>query len=89
MLEYRLPAGVKRLAALAGIDPATSGQGNVALEISADGRLLWQGEIDGSEAPVEIDLPLSGVRRLRIVVDYGSNLDYGDRLHLVDARLTK
>jgi hypothetical protein len=26
---------------------------------------------------------------LQLVVDYGENLDYGDRLHLVEARFTK
>ena len=78
-----------RFAALAGIDPATASQGKVTLEISADGNLLWQGEIDGGSAPVEINVPLQNARRLRLFVDYGTNLDYGDRLHLVDARMTK
>ncbi len=89
VLEYRLPAGMNRLTALAGIDPATANQGNVTLEISADGSLLWQGEIAGGNAPVEINVPLPKARRLRLLVDYGTNLDYGDRLHLVNARLTK
>ncbi len=89
LLEYRIPSGMIRFAALAGIDPTTAGQGKVTLEISADGNLLWQGEIDGGSAPVEINVSLSKARRLRLFVDYGTNLDYGDRLHLVDARLTK
>lgn len=89
VLEYRIPAGMNRLVALAGIDPATAGQGNVTLEISADNSVLWQGEIDGGDPPVEINVPLPQARRLRLVVDYGGNLDYGDRLHLVEARLTK
>lgn len=89
LLEYRIPSGMTRFVALAGIDPATASQGNVALEVSADGILLWKGEIDGGSAPVELDVPLGDARRLQIFVDYGTNLDYGDRLHLVDARLTK
>ena len=89
LLEYRIPSGMIRFAALAGIDPATASQGKVTLEISADGNLLWQGEIDGGSAPMEINVPLQKARRLRLFVDYGTNLDYGDRLHLVDARLTK
>jgi hypothetical protein len=89
MLEYRIPKGMNHLTALAGIDPATANQGNVRLEISADGRLLWQGEIAGGGVPMEINVPLQKTRRLRLFVDYGTNLDYGDRLHLVDAKLIK
>ncbi len=89
VLEYRIPTGMNRLVALAGIDPATAGQGNVTLEISADDSVLWQGEIAGGEPPVEINVSLPQARRLRLAVDYGGNLDYGDQLHLVDARFTK
>ena len=88
-LAYRMPTGMRRFMAIAGIDPATAGQGHVALEIRADDRVLWEGEIDGQRPPVEIDLELGTARRLQLHVDYGENLDYGDRLHLVEARVTK
>jgi NPCBM/NEW2 domain len=88
-LVYRLPEGMRRFTATAGIDPATAGQGHVVLEIRADDRMLWEDEIDGKQAPVEIDLDLGTARRLQFHVDYGRNLDYGDRLHLIEARVTK
>jgi hypothetical protein len=88
-LAYRLPTGMRRFTAIAGIDPATAGQGHVVLEIRADDRVLWEGEIDGKRLPVELDLDLGTARRLQFHVDYGRNLDYGDRLHLVEARVTK
>ena len=88
-LVYRVPRGMNRLVALAGIDPATAEQGHVVLEIYADDRPVWQREIGGDDPPVEIDVQVAGARRLRIVVDYGSNLDFGDRLHLVEARFSK
>ena len=88
-LEYRLPAGMQQFVAIAGIDPVAMGQGRVALEIRGDGRLLWQGAVDGKRDPVELDVDLKGARRLQLVVDYGENLDYGDRLHLGEARVTK
>jgi len=88
-LEYRLPRDMRRFAAIAGIDPATAREGNVLLEISADGRQVWQGEVDGKTAPVNIDVDIQGARQLKILVDYGANLDTGDRLHLVEARVTK
>jgi hypothetical protein len=86
---YRVPAGMRRFAAVAGIDPATVRQGHVVLEIRADDRVLLEEEIDGKRTPVEIDLDLGAARRLHVLVDYGRNLDYGDRVHLVEARFTK
>jgi len=88
-LEYRLPQGMQRFVAIAGIDPLAAAQGQVTVEIRGDGRLLWQGAVDGQRDPVELDVDLKGARRLQLVVDYGENLDYGDRLHLVEARVTK
>ena len=88
-IAYLIPQGMARFVATAGIDPATAGQGNVTLEIRGDDQVLWEGTIDGSEPPVEIDVELGSARRLQLVVDYGENLDYGDRLHLVEARFTK
>ena len=88
-VEYRIPTGTASFRTYAGIDPQTADQGNVRLEIFADKAKLWAGEIDGHQPPEEISLKLSQARRLRIVVDYGKNLDYGDRLHLAEARLIK
>jgi len=88
-IRYRVPKGMRRFVTLAGIDPETANQGNVTLEIFADRRSIWQGEIEGSSAPTAIDVALDDARELRIVVDYGKNLDFGDRLHLAEARLSQ
>ena len=88
-LVYRLPPKMQRFFAIAGINPSTSKQGNVMLEIYANKQLVWQGEIDGNSEPSEIEVAIDGARELRILVDYGSNLDYGDQLHLVEAKVTK
>jgi hypothetical protein len=86
---WRLPPGMNRFTATAGIDPATASEGHVMLEIRADDRVLWEGEIDGTRDPVQIEVELKSAHRLQIRVDYGRNLDFGDCLHLVDARVTK
>ena len=86
---WRLPPGMKRFSATAGIDPATANEGHVLLEIRADDRVLWEGEIDGRRDPVQIEVELKSAHRLQIRVDYGRNLDFGDRLHLIEARVTK
>jgi hypothetical protein len=86
---YRLPRGYSRFLAIAGIDPAASANGNVMLAIYGDDRLLVESAISGSDAPLPIELDVADVKRLRIVVDYGQNLDTGDWLNLCNARLVK
>lgn len=88
-MTYLIPKGMSRFMATAGIDPSSANQGNVRLEIRGDDQVLWEGTIDGGAPPSAIDVELHAARRLQLVVDYGENLDYGDRLHLVEARFTK
>ena len=87
--EYRIPKGMTRFSTTAGIDPLTAKEGHVTLELYADDRSLWQGEISGDAQPTEINVSIAGARTLKLVVDFGENLDFGDRLHLAEARFTK
>jgi hypothetical protein len=88
-LEYRIPKAMRRFVALAGIDPETASQGHVAVTIEVDGESVFDEVVAGAQPPREIDIDVTGKQRLRIFVDYGENLDLGDRLHLVEARLIK
>ena len=88
-LVYRLPSGYSRFMAVAGIEPAAAASGNVALTIFGDDRLLTEATIAGSSQPLPLELDVAGVKRLKIVVDYGQNLDTGDWLNLCDARIVK
>jgi hypothetical protein len=88
-IVYRLPAGFQRFIAIAGIDPATTSTGNVRLAIFGDDRVLVETEITGDQAPQPIQLDIANVKRLKIVVDYGQNIDTGDWLNLCDARIAK
>ncbi len=88
-LEYRLPKSMRRFVATAGIDPESLSQGNVFLTILIDEQTAFEQIIDGKQAPTNIDLDITDKQRLKIIVDYGENLDFGDRLHLVEARLIK
>lgn len=88
-VTYRLPQGMKRFSTVAGLDPDNRGGGNLSLVIRGDDRVLWEGVLDGAQPPVEIDVELGAARRLHLVVDYGDYLDFGDRLHLAEARVTK
>jgi hypothetical protein len=57
--------------------------------IHGDDRSLLTADVEGGQAPREIKLDIAGVKRLKIVVDFGQNLDTGDWLNLCEARLIK
>jgi hypothetical protein len=88
-LVYRLPPGFKQFVAIAGIEPVTSATGDLQLLIHGDDRSLLTADVEGGQAPREIKLDIAGVKRLKIVVDFGQNLDTGDWLNLCEARLIK
>lgn len=88
-IVYAVPRDMTRFAALAGIAPDCAAEGKVALTVSGDRDILWEGVVLGGEPPQEISVDLAGARRVRIVVDYGGNRDYGDELHLAQARFVK
>jgi hypothetical protein len=88
-LVYRLPGKFRQFRAMVGIDDAVRETGNVHLEIKGDGRILWQGDVRGSEPARELELEITGVKRLEILADYGADQDIGDRLDLGEARVSK
>ncbi len=88
-MTYRLPAGAKKFTAFAGIDDCVRAVGGVRLEVSADGKKLFDKSISGGDAPADIDLDVSGAKRLSILVDYGTGLDAGDYLDLAEAKILK
>jgi hypothetical protein len=45
--------------------------------------------VTGREQAFPIELSVAGVRRLKILVDFGEQMDIADHLNLCDARLTK
>ena len=89
-LIYRIEDGdFKRLQAIAGIDPDLRQQGTVRLEIDGDDTRLLEADLGPGDAAIPIDVSVKGVRRLRILVDYGDTSDAGDHLNLCEIRLTQ
>ena len=88
-LVYRLAGAYQRFQATAGIDPTAPSQADVEISLFADEREIYHRSVRKSDPPILIDVDVRDARRLRIFVDYGNNIDIGDRLHLGDARLTK
>ncbi|HEX5444777.1 MAG TPA: NPCBM/NEW2 domain-containing protein [Pirellulales bacterium] len=85
---YRLPPGqFKRLKAVAGIDDRAQPAGAVRLVILGDDRKLLEAEVAADQEPLPVDLDLSGVRRLRILVDFGPRAEAMDLFDLCEARI--
>jgi hypothetical protein len=89
-LTYRLQKEYSRLRATAAIDSRFRDEGQVRFVIEGDNRTLFDREISGSDGQVPLDVEILGVRRLAILVDFGSDgNDRGDHLNLCNARLIK
>jgi len=86
---YRLPGRFSRFKATAGIDDGVRPHGNVRLVIRGDEKVLLETALGGTDPPRQIDLDLSGVRRLGVLVDFGEELDVADHLNLCNARIIK
>ncbi|MEX2168689.1 MAG: NPCBM/NEW2 domain-containing protein [Pirellulales bacterium] len=87
--SYQLPAGYRSLKAIVGIDPAAHADAEALLLIEADGQIVDEWQLARSEPAKSIDVDISGKRKLRLLVDYGSGTDAGDVVHICDPRLIK
>ncbi len=88
-LVYRLPERFSRFLAVAGIADAVRPDGKVRLVVRGDDKVLFEGDVTGSDAPRPIDLDVTGVRRLTILVDFEDGVDRADHLLLCNARVSK
>jgi hypothetical protein len=88
-MVYRLTEDFRHFHAMVGIDDAVRDAGHVELVISGDDRVLLSRTVTGREQAFPIELDVAGVRRLKILVDFGEQMDIADHLNLCDARLTK
>lgn len=87
VITYRLDKKYGRLTAIVGIADRVRPRGNVQLKIEADGHVLLDREISGTEPAIPIDLDLAQADRLMILVDFGRQTDIADRLILGDVKV--
>lgn len=96
-LTYRLAGEFTQFRAVAGLDQSINPRrGDVNLVIKGDGKTLFEKNFSMASTqsqyvtPLAIELDLAGVNELTFVVDFGSDqIDIGDNLNLVDARLVR
>jgi hypothetical protein len=88
-LVYRLTDAFRQFHAVVGIDDRVRDAGNVDLTITGDDKVLLTKSLTGRDAPLPVDLDITGVKRLKILVDFGQDLDIADHLDFCEARLTK
>ncbi len=90
-LTYRLDGEFSRFASLVGIDDADVNHlGNVDVRVLADGEERFKKTgLTRETGPVRVDIPVEGVERLTLVVEFGQNMHFGDLTSWADARLVR
>lgn len=88
-MVFRIPKGFNRLVATVGIDDRVRENGHVQLVIQSDSKVIFSEPITGRDRPRELDLDLTGAKRVTVLVDFGQELDVADFLNLCNARFTK
>ena len=90
-VEYRVPEGFRWFRAAVGMDESVGEAAHFRFIVYGDNKELLSREFDaaGNYLPLDMELDISGVRRLSIAVDAGQGLEIGDQLNLCEARLTK
>jgi len=91
-LAFNLNGQFRRLTALTGFDPEMDAlAGSVRLEIQVDQKIALSAVLENRQLvkPFAVDVDLTNAKRLVIRVNYHDGRSVGDRIHLVDARLSR
>jgi hypothetical protein len=91
-LEYQLDGEYREFTAVLGIDESVGGSdGQTIVKIEADGKELASEAVSrkDKDLPRKIQRSVSGVQRLRIVVQSPDLLDLGKHVDLADAKVSK
>ena len=87
-LEYDLGGRYRSFAAVIGLDDAAGAAAGVTFRVAADGKEIYTRDMARRDSPETLLLPVTGVKRLKLEVDYGPDgLDLGDHADWADARV--
>jgi hypothetical protein len=87
-LTFDLESGATDFAAILAIDPKSAG-GDCVFVVEADGRELLRERLRSSDPPRPVRIAIPGVRSLRLGVEFGEDLDFGDHANWCDARVLR
>ncbi|MDW8223378.1 MAG: NPCBM/NEW2 domain-containing protein [Gemmatales bacterium] len=88
VLEYNVE-GYREFRCLLGMEDSVNGPAKALVRIEGDGRELFHAVVSTGDKPREISLGIENVVRLRLIVDYGDDLDLGDHVAFAEARILK
>jgi len=89
-LTFDIGGNFKRFKALVGIDDDVPKPGNVTVEIYGDEKvLLKKTTVKTGDKPLPVDVDITGVAKLRIVVDFGAGGYHNDHCDIANAILVK
>jgi len=88
VLEYDV-TGYNLFRCIVGIDDTVNGPAHAVVRIEADGKELFSSAVTSKDKPRNLELKINGATRLRLIVDYGDDLDLGDHVVFAEARVTK
>jgi NPCBM/NEW2 domain len=89
-LSWPLNGAYRRLRVVVGIADAFAPEGDCPVRIELDGTVRWtRDRLRGGDAPVPVDLDLSGAQQLTLIIDLGERYDIGDHVVLGSAYLVR
>ena len=93
-LEFELEGRYRALAGVIGLDDSSGAESGVRFRVLADGKEIYAKDIlrktQSTTGPEGLSLPMDGVKRLRLEVDYGPDgVDFGDHADWADLRVTR
>ncbi|MCH7720766.1 MAG: NPCBM/NEW2 domain-containing protein, partial [Planctomycetes bacterium] len=89
-IDFDVEAAFTDLLVTIGIDDAVRPGGEAIFRVLGDDRTLYDSSIvTGRDAPLPIRIDIRGVRRLRLMADYGQALDLGAHANWADARFLR
>jgi hypothetical protein len=90
VLTYDISSGFDRLKTKLGFEQPDGHQGRVLARVLGDDKVLYENpDARGDQPPIDIDVPLTGVKTLVLEIDFGKDQDVGDRVVWANPRLLR
>lgn len=90
LLHYDIGGKFETFRAKLGVLQPEGKLGRAAVRVLGDGKSLYDNpDLRGDQMPIDVELKLTGVRRLTLEVDYGRGQDVGDHVGWAEPKLLR